>query len=98
VFAATATSATVDRLMSFTTLYSSTTVFRATLKTLVFVFSSFAAIFCASTGYGLLKMLLPALSVTTDIGFAEFFTHSGLTIVFFVLAGLTVYLAKKCFW
>lgn len=29
---------------------------------------------------------------------AVFSTHSGLTIVFFVLAGLGAHLAKKCFW
>jgi len=37
-------------------------------------------------------------SGATDVGMAEFSTHSGLTIVFFVLAGLSVYAAKKCFW
>ena len=83
--------------MSLTTLYSSNAAFRATLKTLVFGLSSFAAIFFASAGYGLLKMLLPA-SGGTNIGIAEFSTHSGLTIVFFVLAGIGAYVAKKCFW
>ena len=84
--------------MSVTTLYSSNVAFRATLKTLVFGLSSFAGIFFASAGYGLLKMLLPALSGGTNIGIAEFATHSGLTIVFFVLAGTGAYLAKKCVW
>ena len=84
--------------MSFTALYSYNALCRATLKTLVFVFSSFAAIFCASAGYGLLKTLLPAVSGGTNIGIAEFSTHGGLTIVLFVLAGLSAYVAKKCFW
>ena len=84
--------------MSMTTLYSSSAVFRATLKTLVFGLSSFAAIFCASAGYGLLKMLLSGMSSGASIGIAEFSTHSGLTIIFFVLAGLGAYVAKKCFW
>jgi predicted transporter len=70
----------------------------ATLKTLVFGLSSLAAIFFASAGYGLLKMLLSGVSSGASIGIAEFSTHSGLTIVFFVLAGLGVYVAKKCFW
>ena len=84
--------------MGLTTLYSSSAMFRATLKTLVFGVSSFAGIFFASAGYGLLKMLLSGTSTGTSIGIAEFSTHSGLTIVFFVLAGLGVYVAKKCFW
>ena len=84
--------------MGFTVLYSSNALFRATLQTLVFVSSSFVAIFCASAGYGLLKMLLPAVSGGTSIGIAEFSTHSGLTLVFSVLAGLSAYVAKKCFW
>jgi hypothetical protein len=84
--------------MSLTTLYSSNVLFRATLKTLVFGVSSLAAIFCASAGYGLLKTLLSAMSGSTNIGIAELSTHSGLTIVFFVLAGSGAYVAKKCFW
>ena len=84
--------------MSVTTLYSSSPMLRATLKTLVFGLSSFAALFCASAGYGLLKMLISGMSSGATIGVAEFATHSGLTIVFFVLAGLGVYVAKKCFW
>lgn len=82
--------------MGFTVL-SSNARFRAMLQTLVFASSSFAAIFCASAGYGLLKMLLPAVSGSANIGIAEFSTHGGLTIVFFVLAGLSAYVAKKCF-
>jgi hypothetical protein len=65
---------------------------------LVVGLSSCAGIFFASAGYGLLKMLLPAMSGGTNIGIAEFSTHSGLTIVFFVLAGIGAYVAKKCFW
>ena len=84
--------------MSLTTLYSSNMVFRATLKTSVFGLSSFAAIFFASAGYGLLKMLVTGLSRGADVGIAELSTHSGLTVVFFVLAGAGAYLAKKCFW
>jgi hypothetical protein len=62
------------------------------------VFSLFAAVFCASAGYGLLKMLLQGMNSGTSIGIAEFSTHSSLTIVFFVLAGLSAYAAKKCYW
>ncbi len=84
--------------MGFTVLSSSNALFRATLQTLVFVSSSFAAIFCASAGYGLFKMLVPAVSGGTNIGIAEFSTHSGLIVVLFALAGLSAYVAKKCFW
>ena len=84
--------------MSLTTLYSSNAVFRATFKTLVFGLSSLAGIFFASAGYGLLKMLLSGTSSGASIGVAEFATHSGLTVVFFVLAGIGAYVAKKCFW
>ena len=71
---------------------------RATLKMLAFVFSLFAATFCASAGYGLLKMLLQAVNRGANIGIAEFSTHGGLTIAFFVLAVLSAYAAKKCYW
>jgi hypothetical protein len=84
--------------MSATARYSSSDLFGATLKALVFVLSSFAAIFCASAGYGLLKMLLAGMSRGASIGIAEFVTHSGLTVVFLVLAGLGAWLAKKCYW
>jgi len=84
--------------MGLSFLYSSNALFRATLKTLVFGFSSVAAIFCASAGYGLLTMLLPAFSGGATIGIGEFSTHSGLTILFFVLAGIGAYVAKKCLW
>jgi len=84
--------------MNFSAVYASNLPLRATLKTLVFLCSSFAALFSASAGYGLLKMLLAGISRGADIGIAEFSTHSGLTIVFFVLSGLSAYVAKKCFW
>ena len=84
--------------MSFSAVYASNVPLRATLKTLAFLCSSFAAIFSASAGYGLLKMLLAGISSGADIGLAEFSTHSGLTVVFFVLAGLSAYVAKKCVW
>ena len=84
--------------MSFLAAYPSNVPLRATLKTLAFLVASFAAIFSASAGYGLLKMLLAAMSSGADIGMAEFSTHSGLTIVFFVFTGLSAYIAKKCFW
>ena len=83
--------------MSITTLYSSNAVFRATAKTLVFGLASFAAIFFASAGYGLLKMLLSGISDGASVGIAEYSTHTGLTITFFVLAGIGVYIARKCF-
>ena len=84
--------------MSLTFLYSSNALCRATLKTLGFGFSSFAAIFCASAGYGLLTMLRPAFNDGATIGIVEFSTHSGLTILFFLFAGLGAYVAKKCLW
>jgi hypothetical protein len=84
--------------MSITARYSSSALLGATFKASVFILSSFAAIFCASAGYGLLKMLLGAMSRGTSIGIAEFVTHSGLTIVFLVLASLGAYCAKKCYW
>ena len=84
--------------MSFSAVYASNVPLRATLKTVAFLSASFAAIFSASAGYGLLKMLLAGMSSGAAIGLAEFSTHSGLTLVFFVCAGLGAYLAKKCFW
>ena len=84
--------------MSLTFLYSFNALFRAMLRTLGFGFSSFVAIFCASAGYGLLKMLLPAFDDSATIGIAEFSTHSGLTILLFACAGMGAYVAKKCFW
>jgi hypothetical protein len=84
--------------MSFSAVHASNAPLRVTLKTLAFLCSSFAAISSASAGYGLLKMLLVGMSSGAEIGVAEFLTHSGLTIVFFVLAGLSAYVAKKCVW
>ena len=84
--------------MSFSALDSTNVLYRGTLKLLAFVFLSFAAIFSASAGYGLLKTLVQALNNGAAIGVAEVSTHSGLTIAFFVLTGLGAYLAKKCFW
>ena len=84
--------------MSFSAAYASNVPLRASLKTLAFLCASFTAIFSASVGYGLLTMLLVGMSSGADIGLAEFSTHSGLTIVFIVLAGLGAYVAKKCFW
>jgi hypothetical protein len=84
--------------MSVSAVYATNVPLRATLKTVAFLCSSFAAIFCASAGYGLLKMLLAGMSSGAKIGIAELSTHSGLMIVFFVLAGLGAYGAKKCFW
>ena len=83
--------------MSISAVYASNVPLRAALKTLAFLCSSFAAIFSASAGYGLLKMLFVAMSSGADIGMSEFVTHSGLTIVFFVLAGLGAYVATRCF-
>jgi hypothetical protein len=84
--------------VSVSALYSANVLFRGTLKLLAFVFLSFAAIFSASAGYGLLKSLFQALNSGAAIGVAEVSTHSGLTFAFFVLAGLAAYLAKKCYW
>ena len=84
--------------MSLTTFYALDAIVRATLKAAGFLLSSFAAIFFASAGYGLLKMLLPAMIDGASIGIAEFATHSSLTVAFFVLAGIGAYVAKKCFW
>ena len=82
--------------MSLTTVYSSNVLFRVTLKAVVFGLAASAAIVCAAAGYGLLKMLLPAMTGAADIGIAEFSTHAGLTVVFFLLAGVSAYVAKKC--
>ena len=84
--------------MSFSALYSTNVPLKGTLRLLAFVFLSFAAIFSASAGYGLLKTLSQALTSGAAIGVAEVSTHSGLTIAFFVLAGLSAYLAKRCYW
>ena len=84
--------------MSVSVVHVSNVPLRVTLKTVAFLCSSFAAIFSASAGYGLLKMLLVGMSSGAAIGLAEFSTHSGLTLVFFVLAALCAYVAKKCFW
>ena len=84
--------------MSSSAFYAPNVSVRAMLKMLVFMFSLFAAMFSASAGYGLLKMLLRAMSSGAHIGIAEFSTHGGLTIAFFVLAGLGTYAAKKCYW
>ncbi len=83
--------------MSVSALYSSN-VLRSTLKGCVFTFSLFIAVFSASAGYGLLKTLLRSMSSGASIGIAEFFTHSGLTLVFFLLAASSVYVARKCYW
>ena len=84
--------------MSSSAFYVPNVFVRALLKMLAFVFSLFAAMFSASAGYGLLKMLIRAMSSGAHIGIAEFSTHGGLTIAFFVLAGLGAYVAKKCYW
>ncbi len=73
--------------MSFSALYPTNVLYRGTLKLMAFVFLSFAAIFSASAGYGLLKTLFQALNSGAAIGVAEVSTHSGLTIAFFVLTG-----------
>ena len=84
--------------MSATARYSTIGLFGPTLKALAFLLSLCVAIFCAAAGYGLLKMLLGGMSRGASIGISEFVTHSGLTIVFLVLAGLSAYGAKKCYW
>ena len=84
--------------MSSSGLYAPNVSVRAMLKMLVFMFSLFAAMFSASAGYGLLQMLLRGMGSGAHIGIAEFSTHGGLTIAFFVLAGLGAYVAKKCYW
>ena len=84
--------------MSSSAVYSFHASLRATLKLFAFVFSLFAAVFSASAGYGLLKMLLQALNSGTNVEVAELSTHVGLTLVFFVLAGFGAYAAKKCYW
>lgn len=84
--------------MSVSAIDSLNVSVRATLKVSAFVFSLCAAIFSASAGYGLLKMLLRAVKSGASVGIAEFSTHGVLTVVFFVLAGLGAYAAKKCYW
>ena len=84
--------------MSVSAIDSLNVSVRAALKALAFVFSLFAAIFSASAGYGLLKVLLQGMNSGANIGIAELSTHGGLTVAFFVLAGSGVYAAKKCYW
>ena len=84
--------------MSVSAVDSLNVSLRATLKALAFTLSLVATTFCASAGFGLLKMLLQAMNSGTDIGIAEFATHGGLTVVFFVLAASGAYAAKKCYW
>lgn len=84
--------------MSVTARYSTSALFGPTLKALAFLISLCIAIFSASAGYGLLKMLLGGMSRGASIGISEFVTHSGLALVFLVLAGLSAYGAKKCYW
>lgn len=84
--------------MSLSVSNSSNILFRSTVRGSVFAFSLFVAVFSASAGYGLLKMLLRGMSSGTSIGIAEFSTHGGLTIVFLLFAGLGIYVAKKCYW
>lgn len=84
--------------MTSSALYAPNRTIRAMLKMLAFMFALFAAMFSLSAGYGLLKTLLRAMGSGAHIGIAEFSTHGGLTIAFFVLAGLGAYVAKKCYW
>jgi hypothetical protein len=84
--------------MSFTVSHSASALLGATLKAVAFLLTAFAAVFCTSAGYGLLKMLVGGISRGASIGIAEFVTHSGLTLILFVLAGASAYLAKKCYW
>ena len=83
-------------VMNSSAQYSPNAFFRVTLKSLAVVLSMSIAIFSASAGYGLLRVLIQALNSGARIGIAEFSTHSGTTITFFVFAGLGAYLAKKC--
>jgi hypothetical protein len=76
-------------------LFRSNALSRVIFKSLAFVFLWAVAIFCASAGYGLLKVLIQAMGRGESIGIAEFATHSGLTITFFLSAGLGAYLAKN---
>lgn len=84
--------------MSVTARYSTSGLLGTTIKALAFLLSGCVAMFCAAAGYGLLKMLLGGMSRGPSIGISEFVTHSGLTLVFLVLAGLSAYGAKKCYW
>ena len=84
--------------MSPATLHPSSTAVRVTLRTLVFAVATLAAIFFASAGLGLLRLLVSGLSSGADPGIAELATHSGLTLLFFGLAGIGAYIAKKSFW
>lgn len=82
--------------MSIHALYSSNAIFRVTLKTAIFALASLAAIFFASTGYGLLRMLLSGVSSGASGGILELSTHGGLTVGCFALAATGVVVAKKC--
>lgn len=82
--------------MNPTSTSSSSPLLRVTLKAVVFALAAFAAIFFASTGYGLLKALLSGVSSSASGGVLELSTHSGLTAVCFVLAAVGAVVAKKC--
>ena len=84
--------------MSIYNFYLNNAVFRAALKTVAFLLFVFAAIFCASTTFGLSKMLYQALAAGKSVGLLELTTHSGTTLLFLLLACISGYLAKKCYW
>jgi hypothetical protein len=77
---------------------STSGLFGPTLKALTFLLALCVGIICASAGYGLLKMLLDGMSRGASIGISEFVTHSGLTIVFLGVAGMSAYVAKTSYW
>jgi hypothetical protein len=81
--------------MNLYKLYPTNAVLRVTVKSVVVTVLAAAAIFCAATGYGLLKVLVQALQDGTEIGIAELSTHSATMLLFLALAGLCAYLAKK---
>ena len=80
------------------TLPVSSPVLRTTVKAAVFVLASLAAIFCASAGLGLLRMLVSGLSSGAVTSLAELATHSGLTLLVLALAAGGAWIAKKSFW
>lgn len=84
--------------MNTSALSSPNVLLRGTLRLLLFVSLSFAAVFSASAGFGLLKTLVQGLNSGAAIGAAEAFTHSALTLAFFVSAGFGARFAKNCYW
>lgn len=81
--------------MNIYKIYLANAVLRVAMKSVIVALLATAAIVCAVTGYGLLKVLVQAIKDDAELRIAEVSTHSTTMLAFFVLAGLCVYLAKR---